>query len=135
MRPLYETQQDLHNEGQVLARICAAWECEGTKLPLTYKVDYALTRHGEIKAWAEIKCRNTEYPDMWVSLKKWMAGVRLSKTTGRPFVLVYCFKHKVYWKAVQDDLPVIRIGGRTDRSDWQDVEPMAVFSLKDFQVL
>lgn len=134
-RPTYETASNLAAEMAVLRRLEHQWKCVGQKLPIAYQLDYALTVEDKIVAWAEIKCRTTKYSDMYLSLHKWMAGKNLYRDTGLPFILVYSFKHEIYWKPVHNDNPELEIGGRWDRGDWQDTEPMAVFKLDTFKVL
>ena len=135
MRPLYEDSTSLGNEEAVLARLKQRWHCVGFKLPIAYRLDYALVEDGRVQAWAEIKCRGKRYEEMYLSLHKWMAGKELADKTGLPFLLVYAFGVNIYWKRVDEDTPRLVIGGRTDRKDWQDTEPMAVFALKDFNPL
>jgi hypothetical protein len=134
MRPLYETPESLENEQRVADLLEMYWTRKLVKLPIAYQVDFAVVKE-DITAWAEIKCRTTEYPEMYLSLHKWMAGKELSRQTGLPFILVYGFKDKVCWKTVEKDNPKIVIGGRQDRQDWQDMEPMAVFKLDQFKTL
>ena len=134
MRPLYETPESLENEQRVADLLEMYWSRKLVKLPIAYQVDFAVVKE-DITAWAEIKCRTTEYPEMYLSLHKWMAGKELSRQTGLPFILVYAFNGKVHWKTVENDTPRIVIGGRTDRQDWQDIEPMAVFKLDQFKTL
>lgn len=135
MRPLYETPETLRNEDSVIKRLCRQWQCESRKLPMSYRVDYALVVKEKMVAWLEVKCRNQPYEQMYLSLAKWAAGTGLSKATGLPFLLVYAFKDGLCWKRVDEDKPDFYIGGRSDRGDWQDMEPMAVFPLKDFKVI
>lgn len=135
-RRLYETPEHLKEEGRVIEALCSRWGCEWWKLPLTYRLDYALTSSDdEIKAWLEVKCRSKKYTEMHLSLHKVMAGLELSRVTGLPFLLVYAFGDEIYWKSITPGEMNITMWGRTDRNDWQDTEPTAVFALKDFKRL
>lgn len=137
LRRIYETPEHLKEEGRVIEALCSRWGCEWWKLPLTYRLDYALTSpDDEVKAWLEIKCRAAKYPDMNISLHKIMAGLELSRVTGLPFLLVYAFGDEIYWRSIapESHLKII-MWGRSDRNDWQDTEPTAVFALKDFKRL
>ena len=136
LRRLYETPEHLKEEGRVIEALCARWECEWWKLPLTYRLDYALTSSDdEIKAWLEVKCRSKKYPEMHLSLHKVMAGLELSRVTGLPFLLVYAFGDEIYWKIIGPENLKIVMWGRTDRGDWQDTEPTVVFPLESFKAL
>lgn len=135
MRVLYENAATLADESAVASVLEKAWACRAFKLPIAYRVDYALTIEGKIKGWAEIKCRGRRYDDMHLSLHKWMAGAELSRATDAPFVLVYAFKDGIVWRRVDKDKPELTIGGRNDRGDWQDIEPMVTFPLVGFKTL
>lgn len=135
LRRLYETPEHLKAEAAVIEVLCEKWKCEWWKLPLTYRLDFSLSRDDKVSAWLEIKCRNKKYPEMHLSLHKWMAGLELNRVTGLPFFLVYAFGEEIYWKEVSKDTPKIVMWGRTDRGDWQDTEPTAVFALSDFKLL
>lgn len=132
---MYETVDDLNREKDVADLMALSWNCTAHKLPIHYEVDFALTRCDNIKAWAEVKCRSRTYDVMYVSLHKWKAGKELSRVTGLPFLLVYGVNGKVYWTKADELQPTFCMGGRADRNDWQDREPMAAFALSSFKVM
>lgn len=135
LRRLYETPADRAAEQVVIDVLCKRWECEWWKLPLTYRLDYALTSSDdEVKAWLEIKCRSKK-EDIKLSLHKVMAGLELSRVTGLPFLLAVAFRDEIYWRPVSQEKWDIVMWGRVDRKDWQDTEPMAVFPLESFKHL
>ena len=136
MRPLYETPENLKREAEVAEQIKAAWKCDVKKLPISYRIDYVILQDSKPVAVMEIKCRSAMYEEMYLSLHKCMAGREMSKSVGLPFILVYEFKDKgIYWHKIGDEPLELAVGGRTDRGDWQDIEPMAVFRLSTFKVL
>ena len=139
MRPLYESSQDIVSESKVLILIEKAWRCRGVKLPLKAQLDYLLLRHDRGVAWAEIKVRTNprgRYPTYMISLSKVMAARELAGASNLPSVLI------VQWT---DSLGYIRmdtlenfhiaIGGRTDRNDTQDIEPVVLIPIDDFRGL
>lgn len=136
-RRLYETPENLREEGRVIERLCEKWRCAWKKLPVAYRVDFALTSFdSEVKAWLEIKCRSSKYAEMHISLHKVMAGLELSRVTGLPFFLAYAFGDEIYWRRITLDTHLKTImWGRTDRDDWQDIEPTVVFALESFKAL
>ena len=135
-RPLYETAQHLDRETKVIEQVKAKWNCEVRKLPIAYRLDYILLRDKKPVAVMEIKCRNAIYEEMYLSLHKCMAGRELSKTMRVPFLLVYEFAGKgIYWHSIGDEPLELAVGGRTDRGDWQDIEPMGVFKFMKFKPL
>jgi len=133
MRPMYESHESLHAERTVAEFLSKKWGCSVFKLPIKYKIDFAFVKDNRVVAWAEIKERSRKYDEMFISLDKWLAGKEISLSTGIPFVVVFAFDDGIYWRSVQGDDPRIVIGGREDRGDWQDIEPMAVFPIHGFK--
>lgn len=132
---MYEKPENLAAERLVVEALEAKWSCSLKKLPIAYQLDYMAFQGIKAKAIIEIKCRGQKYDEMLLSLHKWMAGREMNKALGLPFILVYAFGTEIFWKAVQDEKPEVRLGGRTDRNDWQDVEPVVMFKLSTFNKL
>jgi hypothetical protein len=135
MRPLYETNETLAAERKVVEFFCAKWKTEAAKLPIAYNVDYVLTRENQVKLWLEVKCRHcksTEYETYFISAKKIVNGLALAESTNVPFYLAIQWQDRVGYLRVLKGAFDVRIGGRKDRDDWQDVEPMAHFKINDF---
>ena len=57
MRPKYERPRDLTNEQRVAARM-AERGIELRKLPISYRLDFAMFRDGKLRGFAETKARN-----------------------------------------------------------------------------
>ena len=138
-RPAYESEQDRGNEDRIIDLVCKKWKAKAEKLPKRYIVDYGLYRDGELKAWAEIKCRNvprSQYPTFFISLEKWLKGRELAIRTNVPFLLIVEWTDGLrYLDARQYPQPPIKSGGRDDRDDWQDIEPMVHLQHEWFKVL
>lgn len=133
-RPLYESPTDLANELDVAGVLAARWKVSPHKLPISYGVDFGLFRDGAPVAWAEIKCRTNardRYATYCIALGKAQAGLTLSRVTGRPFAIVVrwtdCLGYLIV-KSIED----IRWGGRRDRGDAADLEPMAHWPTESF---
>lgn len=139
-RPLYETSGDRGREDGVRRLIERRWNCTATKLPMQYHLDFGLYRGGELVAFAEVKCRKTpfaNYPTYIISLSKVVAALDLSAAAGRvPALLVVNWADVVGWvNLAQAGDWKVRSGGRTDRGDWQDVEPVVEIPIEEFSVL
>jgi hypothetical protein len=136
MRLIYERPEDIAAERTALDRACEVWRCSAEKLPMKYELDYLLLREGKGVAWLEIKSRTNEYlayPTYMISLGKVMAARRLSEASQLPSFLL------VQWSDVcgyvrLDSLLDFRtaVGGRTDRGDEQDIEPVALIPVGEF---
>lgn len=139
MRPLYESSQDIVSESKVLVLIEKAWGCRGVKLPLKAQLDYLLLRDDRGAAWAEIKVRTNprgRYPTYMISLSKVMAARELSGASDLPSVLVVQWTDKLgYIRMDTLEKFHIAIGGRTDRNDAQDVEPVVLIPIEEFKEL
>ena len=142
MRPLYESSDDLEREAELASMVEPVWKCKFRKIPIQYRLDYALERDGLIKAFCEIKIRkySMEKIDAMggykLSLAKWMSGKRLSKDTGLPFVILVGTTDGVWhWnnRAVPLLPLAISMWGRGDRNDPQDYEPCIVIPTSEFK--
>jgi hypothetical protein len=136
MRLIYEKPEDIVAERTALDRACEVWKCMAEKLPMKYELDYLLLREGKGVAWLEIKSRTNPraaYPTYMISLGKIMAARRLSEASQlRSFLLVQWSDYCGYVRL--DSLLdfTTAVGGRTDRGDEQDIEPVALIPIVDF---
>ena len=135
MRPKYETKEDRNREEVVLSSACRSWGCAAHKLPDRYEFDYLLMRKKVGKAWLEIKVRTNErddYPDYMVSFAKLMAARRLSGASGLPsFLLVQWVRSKGLIRLDTIKKFTLSMGGRSDRGDAQDLEPVIFIPMQD----
>lgn len=137
MRPLYERAGDLTNERQVADHLGKLYKSEMMKLPIKYGLDYAAVRGSEIRSWIEIKCRKNEmkrYPTYIISLDKILAARRLTQTTALPSILFVRWTDSLGFVNLCNQFSYEK-GGRIDRNDWQDVEPVAAIPLENFQLI
>ena len=125
MRPFYESSEDIQREQSVAAAAAIRWGCEARKLPKAYQLDWAFFR-GTLKAWCEIKCRNTAhaaYPTLLLSAHKWNDGLTFAERFSVPFILLIKWRDGIRYWEVTDIKPEVQVGGRKDRGDAQDIEP------------
>tara|TARA_Y100000310_G_C20172212_1_gene574200 strand:- start:140 stop:574 length:435 start_codon:yes stop_codon:yes gene_type:complete len=138
-RPLYETEADLEEERFFTDTLCSLWDCDARKLPLRYKMDYALQRGGIIRAFLEVKVRNytKDYFETYMlSMEKVLAARQFSEFAGVPSILA------VKWKDASGFIVLntledfeLGFGGRVDRDDSQDMEPVIFIPIKNFKVI
>lgn len=105
--------------------------------PLTYKVDWCMSKGKEIKAWAELKIRNMEvnkYPDVMISAHKMVCGRELSLHSGVPFVIFIAFSDRLGFHIVDLDRSYrMEYGGRTKATrDSADIEPVCFMNVSEF---
>ena len=53
-RPYYESNGDRANESAAMRQACSVWGLDFHKLPISYRLDYALTSNDLIKGFAEV---------------------------------------------------------------------------------
>jgi len=138
MRATYETLETLTAERAFMQRYESAFGCRCEKLPRRYSVDCAIMQSGTVTGWLELKCRThtiNRYPGYWLSLAKFFYGCSLSERTGAPFVLAVAFSDcdaRLVCSALRRDQWGISFGGRYDRGDPEDCEPLAVLPINLF---
>lgn len=131
-RPRYENQQDLHNERTAIEKFCTPRGLSAYKIPANdYRIDFALIdQTKQVKAFIEYKRRHFsvgKFPDVFLSLKKYKEGLTLAFCANVPFYFLVEFNNNVLMYANLGKLPSdrkITIGGRVDRGDSQDMEPV-----------
>ena len=139
-RPMYETHRDRIAEARVAKKIADKWLCKAIKLRPTYVVDYALMQGDAFKAFLEIKCRNYSMKQMddmggfMLSLDKWTKGLELARAGGIEFVIAVDAVGGTYWYRGHEH-DGLSLGGRTDRDDPQDVEPVVLLRAERFKKL
>ena len=128
MRKLYENETTLATEEEVAGKITKAYGIVPIKLPRSYRLDWAFTQDDNIVAWGELKYRShnfNKYPDLFISLSKYMAGCELKQRTELPFYIMAHFTNGLYaWKHDYGEELRITMGGRFDRDDPADREPV-----------
>jgi hypothetical protein len=140
VRPRYENEFDLERESLIAYKLGEAWGRKLFKLPSYYPCDMAVTGgDNKIEGFVEIKCRAQSadrFDTLWLSLHKVIEIKRLAKEAGVPPYLAvgFEFTKDVRWILLSGTYPVI-LGGRTDRGDTQDMEPVVEFPVAKFNRL
>lgn len=139
MRGVYETERDRQNEAVVMDLLCRKWRCQAVKAPRFYEVDWSLvSKARQVLAMVEVKFRHASYPTYLLSLHKFTSMCLSSKTSGLPYLLVVCWPENgvrsVYFLKVTEGVHAsVVLGGRKDRGDPEDVEPMVEIPMSKFK--
>jgi hypothetical protein len=107
------------------------------KLPISYRLDFAMFRDGKLRGFAEVKTRNNRhdsYPTLIISLGKVMAARQLAEVSETRSVLLVQYLDGLYWCNFATPFEVT-MGGRWDRGDDDDVEPVAHFPIEAFKMV
>ena len=137
-REQLEKPQDRENEALILKALCfygkdLTWK----KLPYSYNADAIIYQDDKPIRLVEVKNRPTLKPvgDYWISALKIEGCRRWARELGLPFCLVVCASGKLrVWKDEGEKLEW-KIGGRTDRGDPADLEPMFIIPKDRWKVL
>jgi hypothetical protein len=137
-RPIYERPANLKDERDAIPKIERVWKCTLEKLPIWYNLDFVAVRDHRVVAWVEFKRRKHKFgkfPDVFLSVGKLRSGLSLaSVSTKVPAIFVVQFDDCLAQAPFLGEWP-IGFGGRTDRDDWQDREPVALIPVEAFRVL
>lgn len=140
-RRIYETKDDRSKEEAVLETLRRAWHpVIVTKLPPKYALD-AFVDWGTVQAFLEVKrrnCASTTYKTYMLSLRKVREGLDHAELMPQGvFLLVVEWTDGLFVCDVAEALTApgyrVEVGGRDDRGDWQDVEPVAHIPVNLFQ--
>jgi hypothetical protein len=127
-RPKYESKSDIEFETQVASHLAAVWTADAVKLPRFYKCDWALRRGKKVAALLEIKCRKNaadKYPTIILSSDKWSYLRQMDAALNVPALFVAKFTDGIrYIRPATSHNFTVEMGGRFDRGDWQDMEPV-----------
>jgi len=129
-RPTYVTPADEAVERVIADTVGVSWNCSPTKLAKFNSIDFALTRDGNVSGWMEIKRRTNahdKYPTYMISFDKWKNLILTANASQLPAFLVVQFTDGLYYLHSHIPPTHIEVGGRFDRNDSQDVEPVAHF--------
>ena len=135
MRPMYENDNNLRSEKNLISYVSDCWNVASYKLPMSYKIDYVMYRNESPVGFAEVKVRTHTFgtfPTYIISLAKVMEARRLARETNTKSILIVSWADRTGYLDFFSHHQ-IRHGGRSDRNDWQDQEPMCHFDLKHFK--
>jgi len=141
-RPLYENAATLEEEIKFFRDLRSTTEYSQTrfrKLPISYKLECAIEHipTGKITGFCEFKRRKNlreQYPTLILSLQKYRELQAVSEFSNALLFVRWNDRdgvHEITEYAEAD----IRWGGRKDRGDWQDEEPVVHIPVDDFDLL
>ena len=141
-RPQYENEASLKGEADTIFEVSKAWNAELVKLPIKNKIDCLMKskKSGDPRAFVELKrrtCKRHQYKTYMLSLDKWLAGLTMETHTGLPFILVVDWEDEIGYLKCNEVVAETKVnmGGRTDRNDAQDIEPVVHIPIYLFETL
>jgi len=142
-RPRNETPEDLAREDAARVLLCDKWQCKLMKLDDSlYRCDWALIRNNGLLGWGEYKYRGPtawgEYNTVLLSVSKWVYMKQLAQQTNKPFFLVFEWGDQIVYGKWPPNTGMgydIRWGGRTDRGQTGDEEPVIMIPNTEFKII
>ena len=132
----YENKRDLTNEIAAVAAILEHMKCDRfEKLPRFYRIDFLLMKGAAIKYFVEVKCRKNKqakYPDFMLSMAKYFGMINWQLMSGIPALLVVKWSDGIGTMTLPAGGIKFGWGGRSDRNDDQDMEPVVLIPIDRF---
>lgn len=137
IRPIYETAKDIKAEKEVANLLRETHKLICFKMPISYRIDWAIFSFGKkLQGFMELKIRNvsrSQYPTLMLSLGKCVTGCNLAHLTNTAFWVAVKWTDSFGFCRVTQPLENIGIGGRMDRGDDADIEPVVYLPITEFK--
>ena len=137
-RPVYESQRDRDEEAYIKGVVEEKWDCELSKMPMSYHLDFLAMRDGKVVAAIETKRRSVRresYRSIMVSVSKLFAARRFKETMGVDTIFIIHYNDCIAWISLNEKPDAFGFGGRDDRNDPADQEPVAFFDIPRLTVI
>lgn len=129
-RIFYETADDLKNEQSISNILSLEFDMILKKMHPKMAIDFMAFDSLDIRAMAvfEVKRRqvnHNKYQSVILSLAKFNKGIEFYKNNDLSFIFAVEFNDGIFtYEYSPDDFFMIVFGGRKDRDDHQDIEPV-----------
>lgn len=120
---------------------CAHLDRVAVRMPPLYPFDYAVrNKGGVLESFVEVKVRDHEhlkYATLTVSATKVATGLQLANSFGMNPVLVVGFNDGIGFVDLNNlnRFQALQMGGRFDRADARDAEPMLAIPITSFHMI
>ena len=143
MRPTYETRENRKAEQAVVRKVVRTWWPDGDvnaiRLPVKSSLDVGFARGKDLIGFGEVKVRSHDhgqYPTLLLSMEKWNVAVGIAKNIRVPVCLLVQFSDILMWAPMEYNSDItVGMGGREDRADPEDVEPVVFIPMDLFKVV
>jgi hypothetical protein len=139
MRPVYETGADKTRERKLANEMALLWEVAAKENPKMYPIDFCFVNDKkEVVGFAEIKTRTHPFGTFQtyiLSVHKVADAKSLASATGKSVLLVVQWSCGTIAYLDLDCQPDrVEWGGRSDRGDGQDMEPVNHYTMERFTI-
>ena len=139
-RPLYEKKEHLEHEQKTAKKIATTYGLRLRKMHMKHGIDFmAFDKSGRAVAVFEVKRRHLKHDDrshVILSLTKYNRGLEFDRVNDLNFNFVVDFDDGLFvYEHKHGDSFKIIFGGRTDRGDSQDLEPVVQIPISRMEKL
>jgi len=138
MRPIYETQDDRDREALVAKKVGDAFNCSMGKLQPRDAFDFAAMRGDKIVGFVEIKVRANpmgQYSTYMISMTKLATAHAIFAATKTPCILAVQWTDALGYIDMNAVDVTLKMGGRSDRNDPRDIEPVCHIDIAAFKLI
>jgi hypothetical protein len=137
MRPVYETDEQIAGEEGFARQLSKLYGAEVMRTPKFYPFDFTFVRDKKVAALVELKTRTNSmdaYPTYMLSAHKFVSARSYSHYLDLPALLYVRWScGAIGWLNMGKSDPCkIAPGGRRDRGDAQDIEPVVHWPISAF---
>tara|TARA_R100000951_G_scaffold113097_1_gene114476 strand:- start:299 stop:718 length:420 start_codon:yes stop_codon:yes gene_type:complete len=137
-RPIYENESTLQAEKEFAQYAQQKLLCFLVKCPRSFKIDFAATRKNQVVSFIEYRKRTNdfnEYPTFMIAASKKIAAQAINKASGLPVYLFVKWADHLGYTDLTNCKSSWNVGGRTDRNDPADFEPVIHIDLSEFKTI
>lgn len=131
--------QDPHsNEINVMKYLSKVWECQVTKMPDLYQLDFMIFKNNKPVAVAEYKRRfinREDYGTTMLPLNKYMKALEFNSMLGLKAFYIVEYNNGLYYTDITQKPQYIQYDGRKDRKLVADRQPMAFYPVSELKQL
>ena len=126
---IWRDADDARGEAETAALLARAWGCSIKQFAPLSPLDYYAVRQERIVGYLELKTRShstTDYPTVFLSLRKWLGLTLAQVASGVPGLFVARFTDAIRWVPVAEvDARAVRFAGtRVAHARGRGVEPL-----------
>lgn len=138
MRPIYENTTTLRSELEFSAKLQNRFGIKLQKTPISFGIDYAVIRGGKISSFIELKCRTNpmqKYSTYMIAAIKYQKSMSIMRDSGLPVRLWVQWSDATGFCELSKPGYEWNIGGRIDRNDAADIEPVIHIPIPEFKLV
>lgn len=135
MRPTYETSSDRKREAEVAQSIASTWNCDAIAMPKFSVIDYMMVRDGNAVGFVEIRCRTSDYDDVFINDDKLQHMRQCSSLLKMKAIYAVSTPYRIKYIDVSTEPDEEDFVGRKDRGDVHDIAKVWIYKDGNFNII